>query len=150
MRDVSALGDDGSSPELRGITSLPPAVGYFGGREISPALSARLPCNPADSCRSSPARRLPLGSRFRSPERFSSMTTRRLWLAFGAVIVASFLTLGYAGIRIYQQAPPVPDRIVTETGRDVVAPGDVAEGQNVWRSMGGMEVGAIWGPGSYV
>jgi len=78
------------------------------------------------------------------------MTTRRLWLAFGAVIAASFLTLGYAGIRIYQQAPPVPDRIVTDTGRDVVEPGDVAAGQNVWQSMGGMEVGSIWGHGSYV
>ena len=78
------------------------------------------------------------------------MNTRRLWLAFGAVIALSFLTLGYAGIRIYQQAPPVPDRIVTESGKDVVAPGDVAEGQIVWRSMGGMEVGSIWGHGSYV
>ena len=43
------------------------------------------------------------------------MTTRRLWLAFGAVIAASFLTLGYAAIRIYQQAPPGPP-IVIEYG----------------------------------
>jgi nitric oxide reductase subunit B len=78
------------------------------------------------------------------------MNTRRLWLAFGAVIALSFLTLGYAGIRIYQQAPPVFDRIVTDTGRDVIATGDIAEGQTVWRSMGGMEVGSIWGHGSYV
>ena len=27
---------------------------------------------------------------------------------------------------------------------------DIEAGQNVWQSMGGMEVGSIWGHGSYV
>jgi nitric oxide reductase subunit B len=66
------------------------------------------------------------------------------------VIVLSFLTLGYAGVRIYQQAPPIPERILAEDGSALVEPGDVAAGQNVWRSMGGMEVGSIWGPRSDV
>ena len=78
------------------------------------------------------------------------MSTRRLWAAFGTVIAVSFLTLGYAGVRIYQQAPPVPERIVTDEGTALVEPGDVQAGQNVWRSLGGMEVGSIWGHGSYV
>jgi len=78
------------------------------------------------------------------------MTTTRLWAAFGTVIALSFLTLGYAGVRIYQQAPPIPERIVAEDGSALIEPGDVAAGQNVWRSMGGMEVGSIWGHGSYV
>jgi nitric oxide reductase subunit B len=78
------------------------------------------------------------------------MTTTRLWTAFGIVIVASFIALGYAGVRIYQEAPPVPERIVSEDGSALVEPGDVGAGQNVWRSMGGMEVGSIWGHGSYV
>ena len=78
------------------------------------------------------------------------MSTTRLWAAFATVIVASFLTLGYAGVRIYQQAPPIPERIVAEDGSALIEPGDVAAGQNVWRSMGGMEVGSIWGHGSYV
>ncbi len=33
---------------------------------------------------------------------------RRLWLAFAAVVLLSFAVLGWTGIRIYQQAPPVP------------------------------------------
>src|SRR5215208_4210516 len=79
------------------------------------------------------------------------MSTRRLWTAFAAVIVLSFLTLGYAGVRIYQQAPPIPQRIVVEGGGSpTIEPGDIEAGQNVWRSMGGMEVGSIWGHGSYV
>lgn len=28
--------------------------------------------------------------------------------------------------------------------------GDIPAGQNVWQSMGGMEVGSVWGHGSYV
>jgi len=78
------------------------------------------------------------------------LSTRTLWIGFGTVIVLSFLTLGYAGVRIYQQAPPVPHRIVTTTGEAVFADGDVAAGQNVWQSMGGMEIGSIWGHGSYL
>jgi nitric oxide reductase subunit B len=78
------------------------------------------------------------------------MSTRRLWTAFAAVIALSFLTLGYAGVRIYQQAPPIPQRIVVEGGSPIIQPGDIEAGQNVWRSMGGMEVGSIWGHGSYV
>src|SRR5688500_18218616 len=78
------------------------------------------------------------------------MSTRRLWVAFGAVVVLSFLALGYAGVRIYQEAPPIPARVVTTVGEVVIDSGEIQTGQNVWQSMGGMEVGSIWGHGSYV
>ena len=32
----------------------------------------------------------------------------------------------------------------------MIASGDIGKGQNVWQAMGGMEVGSIWGHGSYV
>ena len=75
---------------------------------------------------------------------------RKYWMAFVAVVVASFVVLGATGIRIYQAAPPIPDRVVTTDGREVVALGVIGEGQNVWQSLGGMEMGSIWGHGSYV
>ena len=75
---------------------------------------------------------------------------RRLWIAFGFVVLASFAVLGWVGARIYQQAPPIPRQVVTTEGASVIAEGDISEGQNVWRSMGGMEVGSVWGHGSYV
>ncbi|MFO0601526.1 MAG: nitric-oxide reductase large subunit [Polyangiales bacterium] len=75
---------------------------------------------------------------------------RRIWLALGAVIVASFAVLGWVGVRIYQMAPPVPRAVVTEAGRVVVAPGEVEAGQEVWRALGGQEVGSVWGHGAYV
>lgn len=75
---------------------------------------------------------------------------RRYWTAFMLVVLVSFGVLGWVGTRIYQSMPPVPDRAVTTEGDVVVGDGEVAAGQNVWQSMGGMELGSIWGHGSSV
>lgn len=75
---------------------------------------------------------------------------QRLWLTFGFVLVASFLVLGWIGTRIYQESPPIPDQVITTDGKTVVSSGQIQAGQNVWQSMGGMQVGSVWGHGSYV
>src|SRR5689334_24535832 len=75
---------------------------------------------------------------------------KKLWISFAAVIIVSFSVLGWIGTRIYQEMPPIPTRIVDTTGAVVVATGDVGRGQNVWQALGGMEVGSVWGHGSYV
>jgi nitric oxide reductase subunit B len=75
---------------------------------------------------------------------------KRLWLLFLAVVVSSFLVLGWIGTRIYQEAPPLADRVVTTEGATVVDAGEISAGQNVWQTMGGMELGSVWGHGSYV
>jgi nitric oxide reductase subunit B len=74
----------------------------------------------------------------------------KLWLSLGVVIVGSFIVLGYFGQDVYRLAPPVPERVVTSDGRVLYTGDDVREGQNVWQSMGGQEVGSIWGHGAYV
>ncbi len=75
---------------------------------------------------------------------------RKLWFAAAMVVIISFSILGWIGTRIYQEKPPIPSRVVTTDGTEVVASGDIEHGQNVWQSLGGMEVGSIWGHGSYV
>jgi nitric oxide reductase subunit B len=75
---------------------------------------------------------------------------KKLWISFVIVLVFSFSVLGWIGTRIYQEMPPIPARIVDTDGTVVVAEGDIGRGQNVWQAMGGMEVGSIWGHGSYV
>ena len=75
---------------------------------------------------------------------------KKLWLSFAAVLLISFAILGWIGRRIFQEMPPIPSSIVSTDGSVVIADGDVARGQNVWQSMGGMEIGSIWGHGSYV
>src|SRR5450755_2399594 len=75
---------------------------------------------------------------------------KKLWIAFAAVMVISFSILGWIGTRIYAEKPPLPVRVVATDGQVLVSEGEIAWGQNVWQSMGGMEVGSIWGHGSYV
>ena len=75
---------------------------------------------------------------------------RRLWIGLIVVVGLSFTVLGLVGSRIYQCAPPIPDRVVSRDGQVVFDTGDVAAGQDVWRSFGGMELGSIWGHGAYV
>src|SRR5262245_10140957 len=75
---------------------------------------------------------------------------RRLWITLSVVVVFGFAVLGWIGTRIYQERPPIPERVVTTDGREVVGPGDIMRGQAVWQTMGGMEIGSVWGHGSYV
>jgi nitric oxide reductase subunit B len=75
---------------------------------------------------------------------------RKLWLSLISVVTLSFLVLGYFGSEIYRQAPPVPKRVVTADGTVLFTGQDIKDGQNVWQSIGGQEVGTIWGHGSYV
>jgi nitric oxide reductase subunit B len=75
---------------------------------------------------------------------------KKLWISFAVVLVLSFSVLGWIGTRIYQEMPPIPDQVVAADGTIIIASGDIGRGQNVWQSLGGMEVGSIWGHGSYL
>ena len=78
------------------------------------------------------------------------MSQRKLWIAFGLVVGLSFAVLLYYGAQIYQQAPPVPERVVDENGNLFFTGNDIKDGQNVWQSIGGQEIGTVWGHGAYV
>jgi nitric oxide reductase subunit B len=75
---------------------------------------------------------------------------KKLWISFALVMGISFAILGWIGTRINEEKPPIPSRVVTTAGDVLIAGGAIERGQNVWQSMGGMEVGSIWGHGSYV
>lgn len=75
---------------------------------------------------------------------------RRLWFAFWTVVIVSFLVLGWTGLRIYQERPPIPDRVATSDGSVILQADNILNGQNVWQALGGMQIGSVWGHGSYV
>lgn len=75
---------------------------------------------------------------------------RILWIILISVLVFSFAILGWIGIEIFRQAPPIPVRVVTTDGTVMVSENEILDGQNVWQAMGGMQVGSVWGHGSYV
>ena len=77
------------------------------------------------------------------------MTPKKLWLGFIAVMTISFAVLIYYGIEIYREAPPIPDKVITADGTLLFTGQDIKDGQNVWQSMGGQELGTVWGHGAY-
>ena len=77
-------------------------------------------------------------------------TTRRLWLGLGALLIASFGVLLWMGRDMHQQAPPLPARVVTESGHVVYTRADMERGRQVWQSVGGQQLGSIWGHGALV
>lgn len=78
------------------------------------------------------------------------MTQKKLWIAFALVVGISFAVLLYYGNQIYQQAPPVPEQVTNEEGELLFTGQDIKDGQNIWQSIGGQEVGSVWGHGAYV
>ncbi|MGJ8744805.1 nitric-oxide reductase large subunit [Polaribacter sp.] len=76
---------------------------------------------------------------------------RKTWIAFISVVTLSFIALIWVGTEVYQTQPPIPDKVIVKDSGDVFyTKEDIQIGQNVWESIGGMEVGSIWGHGSYV
>ncbi|HEY8519836.1 MAG TPA: nitric-oxide reductase large subunit [Gammaproteobacteria bacterium] len=75
---------------------------------------------------------------------------RNLWIALGALLAASFGVLLFIGGEIYRQAPPLPERVAGPDGATIYTAEDIRRGRRVWQSIGGMQLGSIWGHGSYV
>jgi nitric oxide reductase subunit B len=66
---------------------------------------------------------------------------KKLWIGLVLVAVFSFGVLGYFGYEIYQQSPPVPEKIISDNKEVIFTNQEIKDGQNVWQSMGGQEVG---------
>ena len=47
------------------------------------------------------------------------------------------------------QAPPIPDVYGTD-GQLLFTGSSITDGQGVWQSIGGQEIGTVWGHGAYV
>ena len=77
------------------------------------------------------------------------MNTKKLWISFILVMTISFAVLIYYGREIYRQAPPIPDKVMTSDGKILCTGEDIMDGQNVWQSVGGQEIGTVWGHGAY-
>ncbi|MDO5059677.1 MAG: nitric-oxide reductase large subunit [Neisseria sp.] len=74
---------------------------------------------------------------------------KKLWFSLIAVLAVTFSILGYLGVEVYRQAPPVPDRYVTQSGETVISKDDILAGQSAWQATGGMELGSVFGHGAY-
>lgn len=77
-------------------------------------------------------------------------TTGRLWLGLCTLLIVGFGVLLWMGTEIHRQAPPMPQAVVTERGDIVYTRTDIELGRQVWQSIGGQQLGSIWGHGALV
>ncbi|ATG75373.1 nitric oxide reductase large subunit [Zobellella denitrificans] len=74
---------------------------------------------------------------------------RRLWTILLVVLGITFAILGYFGREVYRVAPPIPAQVVTESGTLLTTKDGILDGQTAWQSVGGMQLGSVWGHGAY-
>ncbi|MGJ7515600.1 nitric-oxide reductase large subunit [Pseudomonas baetica] len=74
---------------------------------------------------------------------------RKLWWSLIGVLGVTFCLLGWFGHEIYRQAPPIPEQVQTVEGKTLFRASDILDGQTAWQSVGGMQLGSIWGHGAY-
>jgi len=78
------------------------------------------------------------------------MSYRKLWIALILVLVVSFAVLGGVGVKVLRSAPPIPSQVITTDGRVLFDGSAIQDGQGAWQSIGGQEIGTVWGHGSYI
>jgi len=77
-------------------------------------------------------------------------TTKRLWIALALLLTVGFGVLLWMGGEIYRHQPPVPEKVVTQSGQVLFTRDDIQVGRTVWQSIGGQQLGSIWGHGALV
>ncbi|MFI2810499.1 nitric-oxide reductase large subunit [Microbulbifer sp. YPW16] len=73
----------------------------------------------------------------------------KLWWTLIAILAVTFGILGYFGKEVYRAAPPIPDQVVSEEGTVLMTRESILDGQTAWQSVGGMQLGSVWGHGAY-
>jgi nitric oxide reductase subunit B len=71
---------------------------------------------------------------------------------FGVILtlVIGFAVLIWIAFLAYEDAPPIPEKIVSPSGQTLITGGDIIAGQQVFLRYGLMENGTIWGHGAYL
>ena len=72
-------------------------------------------------------------------------TSRRHWVAPIALLAATFTVLVWMGGEIHRAEPPMPERVVSADGKALFTREDIEQGRIVWQSIGGQQMGTIWG-----
>lgn len=74
---------------------------------------------------------------------------KKHWYTLVIILGVTFGILGYYGVEVYRKAPPIPAEVSTASGQLLMTEESILNGQTAWQSIGGMQVGSIWGHGAY-
>ena len=70
--------------------------------------------------------------------------------AVALVLLFGFFVMGLLAYRTYDAKPPIPSRVVDETGQTLYTAADVQAGQEVFLHNGLMQYGSVYGHGAYL
>ncbi len=65
------------------------------------------------------------------------------------VVVACWITMIWGAYRTHQEAPPIPEKFMSETGQTVMTSADIILGKEGFQKAGLMDFGSLYGMGSY-
>src|SRR5262245_296810 len=91
-----------------------------------------------------------LGGTQRSGGRRELLVSKGWVQAAILVFLFGFLVLGVLAYRTYTNQPPVPENVVSESGKPLFQGDDIIAGQQVFLRNGLMEYGSIFGHGAYL
>ncbi|EWH08327.1 nitric oxide reductase large subunit [Catenovulum agarivorans DS-2] len=74
---------------------------------------------------------------------------KKIWLMLLSILAITFSMLGYFGSEVYRVAPPIPAKVVGPNNQQLMSKDSILAGQSAWQSVGGMQLGSIWGHGAY-
>ena len=74
---------------------------------------------------------------------------RKLWWLLLTIVGITFALLGWFGREVYRAAPPIPQQVVAADGTLLFTEKNILDGQTAWQSVGGMQLGSVWGHGAY-
>jgi len=75
----------------------------------------------------------------------------KTWIQVVALVVlCGFFVLGLLAYRTYTEQPPVPTRVVDESGQVLFTGDDISKGQQTFLNKGIMEYGSAFGHGAYL
>lgn len=66
------------------------------------------------------------------------------------VLIFGFFVMGILAYRTYTASMPVPDKVVTESGRVLFSGADITRGQELYQARGLHEYGSVVGHGAYL
>src|SRR5262245_17542597 len=92
----------------------------------------------------------PRGGAVEGAERRPFLISKTWIQVVALVVLCGFFVLGLLAYRTYMAHPPVPSRVVDQSGRVLYTGGDISAGQRVFLHNGLMEYGSVFGHGAYL
>lgn len=75
-----------------------------------------------------------------------------IWWRYAVIIVmiVGFSILGFVTSLAYENAPPIPDKVLDQSGQVLFTKENIQEGQSAFLKYNLMEHGTLWGHGAYL